>query len=87
MLDGFKKFAIKGNILDLAVGVMIGGAFSKIVSSLVSDIITPVISVLTNKVDLTNLFITIGTDEKFDSLTQAKDAGATTLSYGCFCRM
>lgn len=84
MFEGFKKFVMRGNILDMAVGVMIGGAFSKIVSSLVADIITPIISVLTNKVDLTNLYITIGTNQKFDSLAQAKEAGVTTLSYGVF---
>jgi large conductance mechanosensitive channel len=84
MFEGFKKFALKGNVFDLAVGVMIGGAFGKIVSSLVSDIITPIISIITNKVDFTNLFFTIGGTQEYETLAQAKAAGVTTLSYGVF---
>lgn len=86
MLEEFKKFAIKGNVMDLAIGVIIGGAFGKIVTSLVNDMIMPVLGVLIGKVDFANKFIVLGefAGTKFLSLAQAKDAGATTLSYGLF---
>lgn len=84
MLDGFKKFIAKGNVLDMAVGVLIGGAFGKIVSSLVADIITPLLSIFTNKIDLTNLFLVIGSNQAFATVDEAKAAGVTTLSYGVF---
>jgi len=83
MLKEFKSFALKGNVLDLAVGVIIGGAFGKIVSSLVSDIIMPLIGLLLGNVDFTNLFITLG-EGKFDTLEKARQAGVATLNYGLF---
>ncbi|MSU00471.1 large conductance mechanosensitive channel protein MscL [Tissierella pigra] len=83
MLKDFKEFAVKGNVMDLAVGVIIGGAFGKIVTSLVNDMIMPIMGVLIGKVDFTNLFISLdGT--KYQSLSMAKDAGAATLNYGVF---
>lgn len=83
MLKEFKDFAMKGNVLDLAVGVIIGGAFGKIVSSLVSDIIMPMIGLLVGNVDFTNLFIVLD-GRKFETLALAKDAGAATVNYGLF---
>ena len=83
MWKEFKDFAMKGNVIDLAVGVIIGGAFGKIVSSLVSDIIMPLIGMLLGKVDFANLFITLG-NGSFNTLNEAKKAGAATLNYGLF---
>lgn len=83
MLKEFKAFAMKGNVIDLAVGVIIGGAFGKIVSSLVNDIIMPIIGMLIGKLDFTNLFITLG-DGSFKTLEEAKTAGVATLNYGLF---
>ncbi len=79
----FKAFALKGNVIDLAVGVVIGGAFGKIVSSLVSDIIMPLIGLLLGNVDFSNLFITLG-DGKFNTIAAAKEKGVATLNYGLF---
>lgn len=83
MWKQFKEFAMKGNVIDLAVGVVIGGAFGKIVSSLVSDIIMPLVGLLLGKIDFTNLFITLG-NGKFNTLEAAKKAGVGTLNYGLF---
>lgn len=83
MWKEFKEFAMKGSVVDLAVGVIIGGAFGKIVSSLVSDIIMPLISLLTGKIDFSNLFITLG-NGSFKTLEEAKKAGVATLNYGIF---
>lgn len=83
MLKEFKKFALKGNVVDLAVGVIIGGAFGKIVSSLVNDIIMPIIGSLVGKVDFSNLYINLSGQE-FNSLAEAKKAGAATINYGLF---
>ncbi len=83
MLKEFKEFAMKGNVLDMAVGIIIGAAFGKIVSSLVSDVIMPPIGKLMGNVDFSNLFITLGTGD-YPSLKAAKDAGAATLNYGVF---
>lgn len=83
MWKEFKAFAMKGNVIDLAVGVIIGGAFGKIVSSLVSDIIMPLVGLLLGKLDFTNLFITLG-DGSFKTLEEAKKAGVATLNYGLF---
>ena len=82
-LKEFRDFAIKGNVVDMAVGVIIGGAFGKIVSSLVGDILMPPIGKLMGGVDFSNLFITIGT-EQYPTLDAAKAAGAATLNYGIF---
>lgn len=82
MLKDFKEFINKGNVFDLAIGVMIGGAFGKIVTSLVNDILMPPIGAI-NKVDLSNFFISLnGID--YPTLKAAKDAGAPTLNLGLF---
>lgn len=83
MFKDFKKFAMKGNVMDLAVGVVIGGAFGKIVTSLVNDIIMPLVSVLTGGVDFSNLFITLD-GGSYSNLIEAQEAGAATLNYGLF---
>jgi len=83
MLKEFKDFAMKGNVLDMAIGVIIGGAFGKIVSSLVSDVLMPPLGLLMGKVDFSSLFINLsGTPQP--SLTSAKAAGAPTINYGVF---
>lgn len=83
MWKDFKAFAMKGNVIDLAVGVVIGGAFGKIVSSLVNDIIMPLVGLLLGKLDFANLFITLG-EGSFKTLGEAKEAGVATLNYGLF---
>ena len=83
MWKEFKEFSMKGNVLDLAVGVIIGGAFGKIVTSLVNDIIMPIVGLLVGKVDFTNLFITLG-DGDFKTIAEAKAAKIPTLNYGLF---
>lgn len=83
MLKEFKDFAMKGNVLDMAIGVIIGGAFGKIISSLVSDLLMPPIGLLLGGVDFTGLFLTLsGTTQP--SLVAAKAAGAPTVNYGMF---
>ena len=83
MLKEFKEFAIKGNVIDMAVGVVIGGAFGKIVNSLVTDVIMPPIGLLLGKVDFSNLFLNLsGTPAA--SLAEAKAKGLATLNYGVF---
>ncbi len=82
-LKEFKEFAMKGNVLDLAVGVIIGGAFSSIVTSLVNNILTPIITILTGKVSFTDLFVSLDGNE-YATLAAAQDAGASTLNYGLF---
>lgn len=83
MLKDFKEFAMKGNVLDMAIGVIIGGAFGKIVTSLVSDVLMPPLGLLMGKVDFSSLFINLsGTPQP--SLTAAKAAGAPTVNYGVF---
>lgn len=83
MLKEFKEFALKGNMIDLAVGVIIGGAFNSLVTSLVDNIIMPVISIFTGKIDFSNLFFALDGKE-YDTLAQAQNAGAATLNYGTF---
>jgi large conductance mechanosensitive channel len=83
MWNEFRNFALRGNVVDLAVGVIIGAAFGKIVSSLVSDILMPPIGVLLGKVDFSNLFISLS-GETYASVAEAKAAGAATLNYGIF---
>ena len=80
----FKEFAMKGNVMDMAVGVIIGGAFGKIVSSLVSDVLMPVISLVTGGIDFTNLFVNLSGDEKLATLAAAQEAGASVFAYGQF---
>ena len=81
--DDFKKFAFKGNVIDMAVGVVIGGAFGKIVNSLVTDVIMPPIGLLLGKVDFTNLFLNLS-GTPVASLAEAKEKGLATLNYGVF---
>jgi large conductance mechanosensitive channel len=83
MLKEFKEFAMKGNVLDLAVGFIIGAAFGKIVTSLVSDIIMPPIGLILGKVDFSSLFLSLS-GKSYSSLAEAKAAGAATLNYGIF---
>jgi large conductance mechanosensitive channel len=83
MLKEFKAFAMKGNVLDMAIGVIIGGAFGKIVSSLVSDVLMPPLGLLMGKVDFSSLFIDLSRTAP-PSLAAAKAAGAPTLNYGVF---
>ena len=83
MLKEFKAFAMRGNVIDLAVGVIIGAAFGKIISSFVNDILMPPLGLLMGKVDFTNRFISL-TGEKYTSLAEAQEAGAPTLNYGLF---
>ena len=83
MLKEFREFALKGSVVELAIGVIIGGAFGKIVDSLVSDVLMPPIGRLMGGVDFSNLFLTLG-GGTFPSLKAAKDAGAATVNYGVF---
>ncbi|NLK94883.1 MAG: large conductance mechanosensitive channel protein MscL [Clostridiales bacterium] len=83
MLKEFKEFALKGNMIDLAVGVIIGGAFNKIVTSLVNDIIMPALSFFTGKLDFSNLFIALD-GNSYSTIAAAKDAGVATINYGTF---
>lgn len=81
--EEFKAFALKGNVMDMAIGVIIGGAFGKIVSSLVDDVLMPLVGKLTGGVNFADLFVTLG-DGEFKSLAAAKEAGAAVLAYGQF---
>ncbi len=83
MLKEFKEFAMRGNVIDLAVGVIIGGAFGKIISSFVADVIMPLIGLLLGKVNFSNLYVNLG-PEKYATLAAAQEAGAPTLNYGLF---
>ncbi len=83
MLQEFKKFAMRGNVLDLAIGVIIGAAFGKVVSSLVTDVIMPPIGLLLGGLDFSNIFVTLK-GQHYDSLAAAKAAGAATINIGVF---
>ena len=83
MLKEFKKFALKGNMIDLAVGIIIGGAFNGIVNSLVQDIIMPLLGIFTKRINFNNLFISLD-GEKYASLAEAEAADAAILKYGAF---
>ncbi len=83
MLKEFKEFAMRGNVVDMAVGIIIGAAFGKIVSSLVKDVIMPPIGLIMGGVDFSNLFINLG-DTAYASLAAAQEAGAPTINYGVF---
>jgi len=83
MLKEFKEFAMRGNVLDMAIGIVIGAAFGKIVTSFVSDILMPPIGLLMGGVDFSNIFIVLGSGE-YDSLEAAKEAGAATWNIGLF---
>jgi large conductance mechanosensitive channel len=83
MLKEFKEFAMKGNVLDMAIGIIIGAAFGKIITSLVADVIMPPIGLILGRVDFSSLFLSLrGTH--YDSLAAAKAAGAPTINYGVF---
>lgn len=86
MLKEFKEFALKGNMVDLAVGIVIGAAFGTVVSSLVADIITPLIAAIFQAPDFSNLFVVLRnpTGQEFTSADAARDAGAVVLTYGTF---
>src|SRR5215831_17176866 len=83
MLKEFKEFIMRGNVMDLAVGIVIGAAFGKIVTSFVSDILMPPIGLALGKVDFTNLFIDLS-GKHYATLAEAKAAGAATINYGIF---
>lgn len=87
MLKEFKEFAVKGNVVDMAVGIIIGGAFGTIVKSLVADVIMPPIGLLLGGVDFSNLFLVLKEGKAagpYATLAQAQGAGAVTVSYGLF---
>jgi large conductance mechanosensitive channel len=83
MLKEFKEFAMRGNVIDLAVGIIIGAAFTTVVNSLVNDIIMPPIGFIMNGVDFSSFFLVLRGDD-YASLKAAKDAGAVTVNYGVF---
>lgn len=83
MLKEFKQFAMRGNVVDLAVGVIIGAAFGKIVSSFVNDVLMPPVGLLIGNVDFSNLFVSLD-GQSYQSLAAAQEAGAATLNYGLF---
>ncbi len=83
MLNEFKNFIAKGNVMDMAVGIIIGAAFTAIVTSLVADLINPIIGFVSGGLDFSNLFVNLGEGE-FASLTAARDAGAPVFAYGAF---
>ncbi len=87
MLKEFKEFAMRGNVVDMAVGIIIGAAFGSIVSSLVSDVIMPPIGLILGNVDFSNLFIVLKSGSvagPYSSLSAAQEAGAVTINYGVF---
>ena len=80
----FKEFAMKGNVMDMAVGVIIGGSFGKIVTSLVNDVLMPLISTVTGGISFTDLFVNLSDDTKYATLAAAQEAGASVFAYGQF---
>ncbi len=84
--EEFKEFIMRGNVMDMAVGVIIGGAFSNIVSSLVDDVLMPVITLATGKVSFTDLFVALD-GGSYKTLAEAQEAGASVLAYGNFIQM
>jgi large conductance mechanosensitive channel len=83
MLKEFKDFIARGNVMDMAVGIIIGAAFTAIVKSLVGDLIQPFIGLFTGGIDFTNLFLTLG-DGEYATLDAAREAGVSTFAYGAF---
>ncbi|HEV8384543.1 MAG TPA: large conductance mechanosensitive channel protein MscL [Candidatus Acidoferrales bacterium] len=83
MLKDFKEFAMRGNVLDMAVGIVIGAAFGRVITSFVEDILMPPLGLVFGNVDFSNLFVSLS-GKTFDSLAAAKAAGAPTLNYGLF---
>ncbi|MEI9885544.1 MAG: large conductance mechanosensitive channel protein MscL [Rhizomicrobium sp.] len=84
MLKEFRTFVMRGNVIDLAVGVVIGAAFTAIVNSLVKDVIMPPVGLVLGGIDFSNFFVVLKGDSRLDSLKAAADAGAVTLNYGLF---
>ena len=84
MFAEFRKFAMRGNVIDLAVGVIIGGAFGKITSSLVDDIQMPPLGMLTGKINFSQLYWQVGSEPHYATLDEARKAGATVIAYGSF---
>lgn len=83
MLKEFKKFALRGNMIDLAIGMIIGSAFTKLVTSLVETVIMPIITIFTGKMDFSNLFLALDGNH-YATLAAAKEAGASVVAYGSF---
>jgi large conductance mechanosensitive channel len=83
MLKEFKEFAMRGSVMDMAIGIIIGAAFGKIVTSVVNDVIMPPIGLLLGKVDFSKLYINLS-GQDYDTLKQAQEAGAATINYGIF---
>jgi len=83
MFKEFREFAMKGNVMDMAIGVIIGGAFGKIISSLVADVLMPPIGLILGKLDFSNLFVNLSGGD-FPTIAVAKAAGSPTLNYGLF---
>lgn len=83
MFKEFKEFAMRGNVLDMAIGIIIGAAFGKIITSFVGDILMPPLGLLLGKVDFSNLFVSLS-GQSYPSLAAAKAAGAATINYGIF---
>jgi len=83
MLKEFKEFAMRGNVMDMAIGIIIGAAFGKIITSVVNDVIMPPIGLLLGKVDFSKLYINLS-GQHYDTLKQAQEAGAATINYGVF---
>jgi len=84
MLQEFRDFIAKGNVMDMAVGIIIGAAFTAIVKSMVGDLINPIIGLFMGGVDFSNLFVVLSGGGPFASLTEARDAGAAVFAYGAF---
>ena len=84
MLKEFKEFAMRGNVMDMAIGIIIGAAFGKIVTSLVNDVIMPPIGLLMGNVDFSNLFVNLTMGSSFGSVAEAEAAGAPIIKYGIF---
>jgi len=84
MIKEFKEFAIKGNMIDMAIGIVIGASFGTIVSSLVNDVIMPIVSGIFKLPDFSNLFIKLSGTGSFASVARAREAGASVLAYGSF---
>jgi large conductance mechanosensitive channel len=83
MLEEFKKFALRGNVMDMAIGIIIGAAFGKIVTSFVNDILMPPVGLMMGNVDFTDLFVTLS-GGSYATLEAAKEAGAVTINYGAW---
>jgi len=84
LIKEFKEFAMKGNVMDMAIGVIIGGAFGKIVTSLVNDILMPLVGKVIGNTDFTSMFVNLSDDTKYESLDKAREAGASVFAYGAF---